>query len=133
MHNVIELEPINEGGLTRLPQNVFNTANTQSNDYFLRTCRERGLVPHPARMPLEIASFFIEFLTDRNDLVLDPFAGSNSTGVCAEKLSRRWIAIDTDKDYGKQSEIRFEDPTINAVVTKNRDLWEDGNGHIRGH
>jgi site-specific DNA-methyltransferase (cytosine-N4-specific) len=70
-------------------------------------------------MPLEIACFFIEFLTDLGDLVLDPFAGSNTTGFCAEKLSRGWVSIDTSREYGKQSMIRFEDPSLETfpVVT----------------
>jgi hypothetical protein len=36
-------------------------------------------------MPPELAEFFIRFLTDENDLVLDPFAGSNTTGAVAQK------------------------------------------------
>jgi len=114
MHNVIELEAINEGAELRLPQNVFNVANTKSNDFFLRTCRERNIEPHPARMPLEIANFFIEFLTDPKDIVLDPFAGSNSTGFCSERLGRKWIAIETEINYGTQSMIRFEDPSLST-------------------
>jgi hypothetical protein len=129
MHNVIELEPINEGQELRLPKNVFSVANTQSNDFFLRKCREEGHEPHPARMPLEIASFFIEFLTEPNDLVLDPFAGSNTTGFCAERLSRRWIAIDTNRRYGIQSKVRFKDPLINTAITEYNEWWEDGNGY----
>ena len=67
------------------------------------------MIPHPARMPLELASFFIEFLTDEGDLVLDPFGGSNTTGFCAEKVGRKWISIDADVNYGEQSKIRFEE------------------------
>ncbi len=113
-HNVIELEPINDGEEVRLPRNVLRIANTGSNDFFLRTCREKGIVPHPARMPLEIVTFFIEFLTDRNDIVLDPFAGSNTTGFCAELLGRRWYAIEAVKEYGRQSRLRFKDPLLNG-------------------
>ncbi len=60
MHNLIELEPIVEKREVRLPTNVLSIANTRSNDFFLKTCRERNVNPHPARMPLELASFFIE-------------------------------------------------------------------------
>ena len=108
-HNVLELEPIDESKTPRLPYSMLSCANTKSNDFFTKTCKERGIVPHPARMPLEIASFFIEFLTDEDDLVLDPFGGSNTTGFCAERAKRRWISIDTDKNYIKQSKIRFEE------------------------
>ncbi|MGD0352321.1 MAG: site-specific DNA-methyltransferase [Dehalococcoidia bacterium] len=117
IHNLIELEPIDEKRDLRLP-NVFSIANTKSNDFYTRTCRERGIPLHPTRMPLGIACFFIEFLTNPGDLVLDPFAGSNTTGFCAEKLARQWIAIDIDKEYGKFSAVRFEDPSIKVPLIK---------------
>lgn len=116
MHNLIEIDQIDENRKVRLPKNVFSISNTKSNDYFLRSCREKGIKPHPARMPLELANFFIEFLTDPEDIVLDPFAGSNTTGFCAEKLSRKWISIETMEEYGKQSIIRFEDPSIETQL-----------------
>lgn len=117
-HNMLELEQMDEARETRLPYSMFSISNTKSNDYFTRTCKERGITPHPARMPLELASFFIEFLTDEDDLVLDPFAGSNTTGFCAEQRRRRWISIEVSEDYGRQSIIRFEDPSLNANIMK---------------
>jgi len=115
-HNVFELEPLSEGRPVRLP-NVFSFSNTNSNDYFLRTCRERNIRPHPARMPVGLAAFFVSFLTDPGDLILDPFAGSNTTGFAAEYLDRRWVAIDVKEEYALQSSIRFEDPDL---VDRNR-------------
>ncbi|MDD4652339.1 MAG: site-specific DNA-methyltransferase [Methanothrix sp.] len=112
MPNIIELEPIKPNREVRLPSNVFSIANTQSNDFFLQACRKTGVVPHPARMPLELANFFIDFLTDPGDIILDPFAGSNTTGFCAEKLGRKWISIEIDEDLGKQSIMRFQDPSL---------------------
>ena len=67
---------------------------------------------HPARMPEGLASFFIQFLTEPGDLVLDPFAGSNTTGYVAECLDRKWLSIDTKEDYIEQVKIRFEDPLM---------------------
>lgn len=115
-HNVLELEQIDEDKELRLPYSMFSFSNTKSNDFFTRTCKERGLMPHPARMPLELASFFIEFLTDEGDLVLDPFGGSNTTGLCAEKQKRRWISIEANENYAQQSMIRFEEPNLNAEI-----------------
>lgn len=108
-HNVLELEACEEDLELRLPYSMLRIANTKSNDYFTKTCRERGITPHPARMPLELASFFIEFLTDEGDMVLDPFGGSNTTGFCAETLGRKWISIDASEEYATQSKIRFEE------------------------
>lgn len=115
-HNVLELEQIDDKRELRLPYSMFSISNTRSNDFFTKTCREREIIPHPARMPLELASFFISFLTDEGDVVLDPFGGSNTTGFCAERLKRKWISIEADMNYGKQSIIRFEEPSLNAKI-----------------
>jgi DNA modification methylase len=112
MPNVFELEPMDENREVRLP-NAFSISNTESNDFFMRKCRERGIIPHPARMPKGLAAFFIEFLTDPGDLVLDPFAGSNTTGFVAELQNRRWTSIEIKEEYAIQSQIRFEDPIFN--------------------
>jgi len=109
-HNVFELESMN-GQEPRLP-NAFRIANTGSSDFFLRTCREEGITPHPARMPTGLASFFVRFLTNHGDLVLDPFAGSNTTGFVSELIGRRWIAIDSRRTFVRQSRIRFRDPLL---------------------
>jgi site-specific DNA-methyltransferase (cytosine-N4-specific) len=119
-HNVLELEQIDYKRDLRLPYSMFSISNTKSNDFFTRTCKEREIIPHPARMPLELASFFIEFLTDEGDIVLDPFGGSNTTGFCAEKLKRNWISIEANKDYGRQSLIRFEEPSLQAKIRKGK-------------
>ncbi|MCZ7625025.1 MAG: site-specific DNA-methyltransferase [Candidatus Methylomirabilis sp.] len=58
-------------------------------------------------MPGDLATFFIKFLTDAHDLILDPFAGSNTTGAMAERLKRRWIAIEPNDDYLQGSRGRF--------------------------
>lgn len=107
--NVIELEPIDDTKELRLPYAAFSFANTQSKDFFLTQCRERGIKGHPARMPLPLASFFINFLTDPGDIVLDPFSGSNTTGFCAERLERKWVGVELDSAYIDQSKIRFEE------------------------
>jgi site-specific DNA-methyltransferase (cytosine-N4-specific) len=114
--NVLELEPIDDTREVRLPfpVNAFTISNTTSTDFFQNTCRERGITPHPARMPSGLAAFFIQFLTDPGDLVLDPFAGSNTTGFVAERLDRRWVAIDIQEEYAVQSKIRFEDPILQS-------------------
>lgn len=107
MPNVVELDTPMDGRSVRLPENLLSIANTNSNDAFLRECRDRGIVPHPARMPLSLASLFVHFLTEPGDLVFDPFGGSNSTGFVAEQLGRRWIAVEADREYAKQSKLRF--------------------------
>lgn len=90
-----------------IPSNVLTIANTSSQDQYLRYCRDHKLTPHPARMPLDLASFFVKFLTKPGDIVFDPFAGSNVTGLAAEQLKRKWIGIDSDPRYSLSSASRF--------------------------
>ena len=91
-----------------IPSNVITLANTQSSSQYLTYCRKHQLQPHPARMPVGLAEFFIKFLTKPNDLVLDPFAGSNTTGEASEKLGRRWISVEPNKLYLQGSVGRFD-------------------------
>ncbi len=109
MPNVIEIEAIDANKGFRLPTNAFAIAHTNSNDYYLRECKRRQIAPHPARMPLQLIDFFMQFLTDPGDLVLDPFAGSNATGFCAECTKRNWVSIEANHDYVVHSEIRFSE------------------------
>lgn len=92
-----------------IPPNLLELANTESNSYYMKKCKELGIKPHPARFPKDFADFFIKFATDKGDLVLDPFAGSNTTGYAAEKLERRWIAMEINEPYIEGSKIRFEE------------------------
>lgn len=98
----------NNGGA--IPSNVLTYPNTQSiNDAYLDYCQRRKLPRHPARMNGRLAEFFIRFLTKPRNLVLDPFAGSNTTGSVAEKLRRRWFSIEPNMDYIRGSMGRFEE------------------------
>ena len=54
---------------------------------------------HPARFPLEIPSFFIRLLTSPGQMVFDPFGGTGTTAVAAEKLGRRWLVTELDPAY----------------------------------
>lgn len=86
---------------------VLPIANTSSNDNYRTYCLEHGLEQHPARMPAQLAEFFILLTTDSRDLVLDPFAGSNLTGSVAQRLNRRWLSIEANDEYVEGSRGRF--------------------------
>ena len=91
-----------------IPPNVFTVANTDSNGHYLRACRNAGIKPHPARYPIELPDFFLKFLTDPQDIILDPFSGSNVTGESAERLGRKWLAFEISEEYLEGSKYRFE-------------------------
>jgi len=90
-----------------IPSNVLTYANTSASDVYQKYCREHGLRPHPARMPIEVAEFFVRFLSDTGDIVMDPFAGSNTTGAAAERLGRYWVSIEPIEEYVAGSRGRF--------------------------
>lgn len=90
-----------------IPPNLLEIANTESNSVYLRRCKAAGIKTHPARFPQGFAEFFIKFLTNKDDIVLDPFAGSNTTGFVCETLQRRWISFEINEDYLVGSRYRF--------------------------
>jgi DNA methylase len=94
----------NEGAI---PGNVLTITNTGTGDAYQKYCRENGIKAHPARMPHALPEFFIKLLTKEGELVMDPFAGSNTTGAVAQKLKRRWIGVEAEKEYVKSSRSRF--------------------------
>ncbi|MEB3295808.1 MAG: site-specific DNA-methyltransferase [Synechococcales bacterium] len=96
-----------------IPSNLLQIPNSDSNSQYLRGCKALGLKAHPARFPSKLPEFFIRFLTEPGDLVVDIFAGSNTTGFVAEQEGRRWLAFENDLPYLATSSFRFmpEDST----------------------
>ncbi len=90
-----------------IPSNLLQYPNTESNSLHIRLCNAHGIGPHPARFPRALPDFFIKFLTDPGDVVMDIFAGSNTTGEAAESLDRQWIALECDLEYIIGSAFRF--------------------------
>jgi site-specific DNA-methyltransferase (adenine-specific) len=62
---------------------------------------------HPAPFPKQLPAFFVDLFSDHGDLVLDPFAGSGTTGVVAVERGRRFIGIDLKPEYNEFSESRI--------------------------
>lgn len=106
-HNIKPTFAADKGG--SIPPNMIECGNNESNSRYIKESKAQGRKVHPARFPAELPRFFIEFLTEPGDLVIDPFAGSNTTGAVAEKLGRRWIAVEKDATYAADSELRFMD------------------------
>lgn len=91
-----------------IPPNLLAIPNTESNSYYLRYCREYNLPVHPARFPAKLPEFFIRMLTDEGDLVFDPFAGSCVVGEVSERLGRKWICCELERDYVSGAQGRFK-------------------------
>ena len=104
-HNITKNFSVDRGGA--IPANLIQCGNNESNSRYITESKQRGKKIHPARFPAELPRFFTNFLTEPGDLVVDPFAGSNTTGAVAERLGRKWIAIEKDREYAKDSKLRF--------------------------
>jgi DNA modification methylase len=90
-----------------IPSNLLVRGNNESNSAYIKACRDLGVKVHPARFPHALPEFYIKLLTRAGALVVDPFAGSNTTGRVAEDLGRRWLAADANGGYVRASAVRF--------------------------
>jgi site-specific DNA-methyltransferase (cytosine-N4-specific) len=95
-----------------LPSNLLSIPNTESNGQYMASCKLVNVNSHPARFPAKLPAFFVDMLTDQNDLVVDIFAGSNTTGQVAEASRRRWLAFELDRNYVAASAFRFLPGTL---------------------
>jgi DNA modification methylase len=106
----------NNGGA--IPSNLLQISNTDSNSMYLNACKIVGVKQHPARFPPKLPEFFIKMLTDNNDLIVDIFSGSNTTGAVAETEGRRWIAFEEKSSYIATSSFRFCSKQLSNVAIK---------------
>lgn len=104
----------NNGGA--IPSNLLQIPNSESNGRYSTGCKAIDVTPHPARFPAKLPEFFIRFLTEPSDLVIDIFAGSNTTGYVAEAESRHWLAFEERIDYLAASAFRFLPETTAGEV-----------------
>ncbi|HEU4648447.1 MAG TPA: site-specific DNA-methyltransferase [Gemmatimonadales bacterium] len=95
------------GNVGAIPSNLLQIPNSESNGQYLDACKAVGIDAHPARFPAKLPQFFIRLLTEPGDLVVDIFAGSNTTGMVAEAEGRRWISFEAEPEYVAASAFRF--------------------------
>ena len=78
---------------------------------------------HPAVYPLDLPSFFIKLLCPEGGLVIDPFAGSGTTGVAAMNAGRNCVLIDNNEEYCREA--------ISRVIKEGKALHisDNANGH----
>lgn len=119
-HNITGKFKRDSGGA--IPSNLIECGNNSANDSYIKSCRRAGIKPHPARFPQRLPEFAVKLTTNEGDLVLDPFAGSNTTGWVAERLNRRWLAIEIEEKYLEGGTFRFhpsaEEPQEGEGVSK---------------
>ena len=79
---------------------------------------EKTCGKHPTQKPLTLLSRIIIASTDRNAWILDPFAGSSTTGIAASLLNRRFLGIEKELQFLDMSRNRREE--LDSYVTKMR-------------
>lgn len=67
-------------------------------------------IPHPSPKPLQAMDKLIGYYTDHNELVVDPFCGSGTTALAAQRLGRRFITCDISADYCTIARNRLAQP-----------------------
>ncbi len=86
--NYVKMKEINGG---KQMKDVWETSLTKPN--------EKKCGKHPTQKPIALLEKIILASTDENDLILDPFNGSGTTGIVANRLKRNYIGIDNEKEY----------------------------------
>ena len=120
-HDISEKFRKDNGG--SVPPNLLAIPNTESNGHYQEHCRRENLPIHPARFPAQLPEYFIRFLTDPGDLVVDPFAGSCVTGVVAENLGRRWVCCELSEEYLLGGLSRFV-PTLQPLPKRQEAAYQ---------
>ncbi len=94
----------------RIPRNVqsFTATKDDMNAAYREYCAAHGFESHGASMPIALPKFLINFLTEEDELVVDPMAGRLKVGMAAESLGRRWICTDKMFDYVLGSRVCFK-------------------------
>lgn len=90
---------------------VFNNGNKVLHDFIetpIASAGEKKFGGHPTQKPERLFQYFIEVLTPSNGVVLDPFMGSGTAGVAANKCNRQFIGIELDSKYYDIAKKRIE-------------------------
>lgn len=140
-HDISDKFSRDNGG--SVPPNLLAIANTESNGRYQDHCRAENIAIHPARFPAALPEYFIRFLTDPGDYVVDPFGGSCVTGAVAEALERKWTCCELSEEYlmggrarfvpevqplGKQRDVTYEiaPPCTQPADEQDTPLFQDG-------
>jgi DNA modification methylase len=132
-HDISENFAVNNGAA--IPPNLIAIPNTESNSFYLRYCQAKGIKSHPARFPAALPEYFIRMLTDKGDVVFDPFGGSCVTGEVAERLKRKWVCSELSEEYltGALGRFQQENGTDEQQAKLLRDEDEDSNYYRLPH
>jgi DNA methylase/ParB-like nuclease domain len=116
---------INNVQLGKFGRNRTNVWNYPGMNSFTRRGRTRGLDMHPTVKPIAMVSGAILDVTRRGDIVLDPFCGSGTTILAAERTGRRAYAIELDPGYVDTAVERWQRMTGQSAVHANGKTFDE--------
>ena len=93
---------------------TFNNDGKAIHDFFetsVTPAGEKKYGKHPTQKPVQLLENFVNFLTNENDVVYDPFCGSGSSGVAALLHGRKFIGSEISEEYCKITRERIEEVT----------------------
>lgn len=67
---------------------------------------------HPTEKPVQLIEHLIEMSTDKGDFIVDPYSGSGSTSVAAQRLGRNSLAFEIDEQHVTNSRARLQQPSL---------------------
>lgn len=89
---------------------IYGNYETKKKYYVTPTNKEdKKLYNHPTIKPLEIIKNLVINSSKENDIILDPFMGSGTTGVACKQLDRNFIGIEMDSNYYNIAERRINE------------------------
>lgn len=86
---------------------------------------EKSCGKHPTQKPLGVLAWIIMASTEPDAWILDPFAGSSTTGIAANLLGRRYLGIERENDFATISKARREELEDDRVFAKYRQKLDD--------
>jgi DNA modification methylase len=116
---------VNNVELGKHGRNRTNVWNYPGMNSFARRGRTRGLDLHPTVKPIAMVSDAILDVTQRGDIILDPFCGSGTTILAAERTARRGYAIELDPGHVDTAIARWERMTKQTAVHANGKTFEE--------
>lgn len=88
---------------------TYNYKEGQHKDYGIRPiCGGKERTKHPTQKPKSVITDFVRWWTNKNDIILDPFIGSGTTGVACKELGRRYIGIEINPEYCEIAQNRIK-------------------------
>jgi len=86
---------------------------------------------HPAAYHPDLPYFFINWLTDENDLVLDPFMGTGTTAQVCKKMNRNFIGFELNESYREVQGLKLSDSEVDKLeLTSIRDIFNNKIGEF---